>query len=360
MNNRLEQVRGKLIADKLDALLISSAENRRYLSGFTGTAGYLVITQNQAMLYTDFRYIEQSAQQAPDFQVVRMTGGYEWLPEFATEQGIRRIGFEASNLSYSIYKSFSDAFSKFKGKNELELLPTLNIVEPLRALKDANELALITEAVNIADGAFLDVSSTIEIGETERSIAWRLEQAMRMKGAEAISFESIVAVGPNAALPHHRADDTPVIPGVPIVMDFGARYEGYCSDMTRTIYLGKPDKTFRTVYDTVLGAQLAATVAIQEGLTCHEADGIARSIIDSAGHGEQFGHSLGHGIGLAVHEEPRVGPKIDWPLKNNTVFTIEPGIYIPGWGGVRIEDTVVMENGTVRSLTQSHKNENPR
>ena len=360
MKMRLEKVRGKLEEAGLDALLVSTPENRRYLSGFTGSAGYLVITKDAAVLATDFRYIEQGGQQAPEFRVLRISGAFKWLPELTTELGVRRVGFEAANLSVSTYKTITDAFKEADQGNGVEITATSGLVEPLRALKDAEELELITRAVDIADEAFLEVSSTIEVGETERSVAWRLEKAMRERGAEAISFESIVAAGPNAALPHHRADDTPITAGVPVVLDFGARYEGYCSDMTRTICLGEPDETFRVIYDTVLGAQLTASATIREGMTAGEADGIARSIIEKAGHGEEFGHSLGHGIGLAVHEEPRVGPNAEWPLQDDTVFTIEPGIYIPGWGGVRIEDTVIMENGSVRSLTKSHKRENPR
>lgn len=240
------------------------------------------------------------------------------------------------------------------------MISTSQFIDPLRMIKEPEELALISRAMEISDHAFQVVTPLIEVGDTERSVAWKMEMVMREGGAEALAFETIVASGPNAAKPHHHPSDRQICSGEPIVIDFGARYEGYNSDMTRTICLGEPDETFRIVYDTVLAAQLTASATVLPTMTSGEADGIAREIIEQAGYGEQFGHSLGHGIGLAVHEYPRVGPRSDDPLADGTVFTIEPGIYIPGWGGVRIEDTVIMEDGKVRSLTTSHKNENPK
>ncbi|MBI4336831.1 MAG: aminopeptidase P family protein [Chloroflexi bacterium] len=214
--------------------------------------------------------------------------------------------------------------------------------------------------MEIADQAFQQVASAIQVGETERSVAWRLEKAMRELGAEGLSFDIIVAAGPNAALPHHHPSERPIGAGEPVVIDFGSRYEGYCSDTTRTICLGPADDTFRKVYDIVLGAQLTAIATVQAGMTAGQADSIARDIIKQAGYGDNFGHSLGHGIGLAVHEYPRVGPKAEAALEEGMVFTIEPGIYVPGWGGVRIEDTVVLEKGKVRSLNTSSKSERVR
>ena len=240
------------------------------------------------------------------------------------------------------------------------MVSTSTFIDPLRMVKEPEELALITRAMEISDHAFQVVTPTIEVGDTEKSVAWKMEVVMREAGAEALAFETIVASGPNSAKPHHHPSDRQIKSGEPIVIDFGARYEGYNSDMTRTICLGEPDETFRIVYDTVLAAQMTASATVLPTMTSGEADGIAREIIEHAGYGEQFGHSLGHGIGLAVHEYPRVGPRSDDPLVDGTVFTIEPGIYIPGWGGVRIEDTVIMEGGSVRSLTTSHKHENPR
>ena len=359
MNTRVSRLREKMAEAEFDAYFVSTPENRRYLSGFTGSAGYLIITAHDAVLATDFRYVEQGGRQSPDFRVHRISGGPQWLPELMKELGAKRIGFEAGNLTVATYQRITKSFGE-AGLDDVAFTATDGLVEPLRVVKDADELALLTKAMECADYAFRTVAPTIEVGETERAVAWRLEMAMREAGADGPSFDTIVAAGPNAALPHHRPSGHPIGAGEPVVMDFGAIYQGYCSDMTRTICLGPADQTFREVYDTVLGAQLTASATVEEGMTSGAADGIARSIIEEAGYGDKFGHSLGHGIGLAVHEDPRVGPNADDLLLDQVVFTIEPGIYIPGWGGVRIEDTVVMDGGRVRSLTTSHKSEDPR
>jgi Xaa-Pro aminopeptidase len=352
---RLEGIRERL--KDLDALFVSSPENRRWLSGFSGSAGYLVITRDAAVLATDFRYVEQAGQQAPDYRVHRIGGGMDWARDLLAELGAARVGFESADLTYATYRSVTEALAATAA---VSFVPTTGVVEPLRMVKDDDEVALISRAVDLADLAFLAVAPTIEVGETEESVAWRLDRTMREAGAEAVSFETIVAAGPNAAKPHHRPSDRPIQAGEPVVIDMGARYQGYCSDMTRTICLGAPDETFRVVYDTVLGAQLTAIATVNPGMNSGEADAVARDIIHQAGYGDQFGHSLGHGIGLAVHEHPRVGPRGDDPMADGTVFTIEPGIYIPGWGGVRIEDTVIMEGGAVRTLNRAHKREDPR
>ena len=360
MKNRLERLREKFFTLELDAFFVSSPENRRYLSGFTGSAGFLVISRDAAVLATDFRYTEQAGLQAPDFRIDRISGGLSWAPELFKELGVKRVGFEAGHMTVALHSAIVNAIKEVEGGDGISLLATSQFIDPLRAIKDPDELALVTRAMEIADHAFAVVSPTIEVGDTEESVAWRLEWAMREAGAEALAFDTIVASGPNAAKPHHHPTERRIGAGEPVVMDFGARYMGYNSDMTRTICLGEPDEMFRVVYDTVLNAQLTASVTVTPEMNSGECDGIARDIIDKAGYGERFGHSLGHGIGLAVHEYPRVSPRTDDPLVDGTIFTIEPGIYIPGWGGVRIEDTVVMENGKVRSLTTSHKHENPK
>lgn len=359
VEHRLQKARPRLQELGLDALLISSPENRRYLSGFTGSAGYLLVTEKEAVLATDFRYVEQGGRQAPNFRVHRIGSGAQWFPHLLAELGTKRIGFEGEYLTVGTFNTFKDALREASLNGAIELVPTSNLVDVLRAGKDQEELALITRAVELGDAAFDEVVDTIKVGDTEREIAWRLERVMREAGAESVSFDIIVASGPNAALPHHRPSDRRIQAGEPLVIDMGARYQGYCSDMTRTLCLGPADETFRRVYDTVLGAQLTAMNTIQAGMRCGEADALARDIIEKAGHGEHFGHSLGHGIGLAVHEYPRVGPRVEVVLEDGMVFTVEPGIYVTGWGGVRIEDTVVLENGRVRSLSKAHKWENP-
>ncbi len=356
--NRIDRLRAKLVDRGLDGLLVSDPDNRRYLSGFTGSAGYLLITHDSALLATDFRYTEQASKQAPHFEISRISKA-DWLASLLTELDIPKLGFESSNVTVAAYTNLKETLANSTAKNRVHLTPTVDLIEPLRAVKSPDELALITKAVEIADQAYEEVSRTIEIGDTEETVAWRLELAMRERGAEAIAFDTIVAAGPNGAMAHHRADQTPILKGQPVVMDFGARYQGYCSDITRTICLGEPDEQFRKVYDTVLGAQLAASATVESGMTGEQADKLARNIIETAGHGEQFGHSLGHGIGLAVHEDPRVGPRATNVLENGTIFTVEPGIYIPGWGGVRIEDIVVMEDGRARTLTMANKHDTP-
>lgn len=357
MSVKLDKLRQKFTEDDLglDAILISSPENRRYMSGFTGSAGWLLISRHDATLATDFRYVEQATQQSPDFRIHRTAPGLGWFPEWTAEQGVKRIGFESDDVTISLHNAFRKAADESETTNHPELVPTSGIVEQLRVYKDADELALLAKAIEIADEALDEVGPRIEPGVTEEAVAWELEKAMRERGAEMISFDTIVGAGANGALPHHRAADTVIKRNDAIVIDMGAKYEGYCSDLTRTIFVGEPDAKFRRIYDIVLQAQLAAEERVRAGMTGEEADAIARDIIADAGHAADFGHSLGHGVGLAVHEFPRVGPRAEDVLQDGMVFTIEPGIYLPGWGGVRIEDIVVMENGRARVISKAKK-----
>jgi Xaa-Pro aminopeptidase len=355
MKTRVDKLRAKMSELGVDAFVVTTPENRRYLSGFTGSAGTLFITQQRQIIVTDFRYVEQSAQQSPDFHLVQLKRGVSWLPDVLKETGAKKLAYEAENLTMASFDRWRKMLQEAKVDSEITWQSTADVVDQVRAVKDVGELKLIARACEISDLAFETVAPTIEPGETESSIAWRLEKVMRESGAEALSFDTIVASGPNAALPHHRAGERQVREGEPIVIDFGARYEGYCADMTRTICVGRPTDQFRQIYDIVLGAQLTVTATLKAGMTGADADKIARDIIEKAGHGDKFGHSLGHGIGLAVHEFPRVGPGANDILVDNMPFTNEPGIYIPGWGGVRIEDTMVMENGRPKALSRAHK-----
>ncbi|MBM3944150.1 MAG: aminopeptidase P family protein [SAR202 cluster bacterium] len=354
MSTRLKNLRAALSKNELDAMLVSTPENRRYVSGFTGSWGYLFITAKGAVLATDFRYVEQAGKQAPDFTVQRIGGSADWLVNLASELGARRIGFESGNMTVATHATYAKSFEKAGGIKR-ELVSTSGIVEKLRAYKDANELKLIERACDITDGAIEQVRKAIKPGMTEAQVAWDLEKAMRERGAEGLSFDIIVGAGPNGAMAHHRAGDTVIKKGEPIVIDMGCMYKGYASDLTRTLFIGKPDAKFRKVYDTVLEAQLKAEDEVRAGMTGEQADAIARKIIEAAGHGDDFGHSLGHGVGLEVHENPRVGPKSDDVLEDSMVFTIEPGIYLSGWGGVRIEDMGVLENGRARILNTASK-----
>lgn len=354
-NIKLKKLRQKFQENGLDAMLVSSADNRRYMSGFTGSAGYLLISRKEAVLATDFRYTEQAGNQAPDFRIHRTAAGLDWFPEWTADQNVNRIGFESQDLTVSLYESFKKAAQDAEKTNMPELISTSGLIEEIRTVKDADEIRLLTRAVEIADEALDEVAAIVKPGMTEEAIAWELEKAMRVRGAEMISFDTIVGAGPNGALPHHRADETVVKDGDAIVIDMGAKYEGYCSDLTRTIFVGEPDEKFREIYNIVLKAQLAAEEQVRAGMTGEEVDAIAREVIAEAGYGDNFGHSLGHGVGLAVHEYPRVGPRAKDVLEDNMVFTIEPGIYLSGWGGVRIEDIVVLENGRARVISKAHK-----
>jgi Xaa-Pro aminopeptidase len=354
MNRRVLNLRRLFVKNKIDAIFISQEQDRRYLSGFDGSAGYLFITPGKAVLATDFRYTEQAALEAPDFEILRIGSNLDdWFPGLVGDSGAKRLGFESSDVTYDFHLRLQQALKK-KGV-PTRLVPTSGLVDSLRAVKELREIGLIRRASAITDAAFNAVSAGIKAGVTELEIAWALEKSMRENGSQALPFEIIVASGPNAALPHHKPTDRAVRDGEPVVIDMGAKVAGYASDLSRTVCAGRPDAQFKKVYNTVLEAQLAAISRIREGMTGHEADKIARDIIKKAGCGEAFGHSLGHGVGLAEHESPRLGPNSRDVLSNGMVFTVEPGIYLPGWGGVRIEDTVVMEKGRVKLITDAIK-----
>ena len=351
---RLSGLRSKIYGNELDGILISNPENRRYLSGFTGSAGYLIISRHDAVLATDFRYVEQANSQT-DFRIEKMTSDSNWFTKTISNESIGRLGFESDDITVSILSSFEKEIEKMDSSKRPTLVPTSGIVNRLRAVKDKDELDLVKKAVEISDRAFDTVAPGICPGKTEKQVAWELEKAMREFGADAISFDIIVGSGPNGARPHHRAGNRQIKEGDPIVIDMGANYEGYCSDLSRTIFVGEPDDKFRFVYSTVLKAQLFAEENVKVGMTGEQVDHLARKIIDDSGNAENFGHSLGHGIGLAVHEFPTVGPRGNDQIEDGMIFTIEPGIYLPGWGGVRIEDMVIMENGSARILSEANK-----
>lgn len=356
MNSRLEALRARFESSEIDGILIGSDENRRYISGFNGTAGNLIITADAAVLATDFRYIEQAPKQAPDFRVIRVAGGgSDWLTNLLKELGVRRLGFESQQMTVATHDRLSKSLAGAGNGDGVDLIPTAGLVEELRSVKDEGEIALLQRAIDIADQAFEEVSRIVKAGMTESEVAWLLERTMRELGADSVSFETIVATGPNAALPHHRADDTPILEGQPLLIDMGARYQGYCSDLSRTFCLGREEDPFREVYSTVLRAQQTAIENVRTGMTAGEADALARAVIEEAGYGDTFGHSTGHGVGLDIHERPGVGPNSPVVLEDGMPFTIEPGIYISGWGGVRIEDIVVLENGRARQLSHAPK-----
>jgi Xaa-Pro aminopeptidase len=358
MTDRLGKLRSQLAAKGLDGLIVSQAENRRYLSGFTGSAGFLLISQQKAILATDFRYVEQAQAQAPGFEVVQIQGEIaKWLPQLTTELDAQKLGFEGKSISFSTYKELTDALSDAKRK--ISLTSTDGMAESLRAVKDRDELELIEKAAALADAALEYIIPRIKPDVSEKEIAWEIESFLRRNGSEPVPFELIVASGPDSAMPHARPTDRAIREGEPVVIDIGATVEGYTSDITRTICLGSGDSMYNKVYDIVLGAQLTAMATLQAGMTGEQVDRLARTVIEQAGYKDAFGHGLGHGVGLATHEEPRLGTSSTDVLAEGMVFTIEPGIYISGWGGVRIEDMVVLEEGKVRTITKARKTWRP-
>lgn len=356
---RLQRLRQQLAEKGLNAILLTQSENCRYISGFTGSSGpaaTLLISQDSAVLATDFIHFEQARQEAPDFDVVAVTNSSQRFTQLLSSNGrLGKVGFEANVVSVAEFRRLSEEADRAR----VELVPTEETLDCIRAVKDEDEISCIMRAAFIADTAINHIAGEIHPGVTEKQAAWEIEKYIRENGSESIPFDIIVASGPNAALPHAKPTDRPISDGEPIIFDIGARWKGYCSDLSRTFCLGAGGKRFQDVYDIVLRAQTAALDSIKAGMTGAQADGIAREVIDRAGYKDAFGHGLGHGVGLAVHERPRVSLNSTDVIQENMVFTVEPGIYIVGWGGVRIEDTVVVRNGKLQPLTKASKNSSP-
>ncbi len=354
IGNRIQKLCQGLGEREIDGILISQPENRRYLSNFDGSAGFLLVTPKNKILVTDFRYTAQAKNQARNYEIFSITNDISnWFPRLVAELDIKRLGFEAGHMSFALHRQLCDILKK--GKSPLKLVPVDGMAESLRAIKEPEEIEFITKAAEITDAAIEYIQDKIQPGMTERQVAWEIEEFMREKESETIPFDIIVASGPNSALPHARPSTKVIRAGEPTMIDIGARIEGYCSDLSRTICLGASDDNFKRLYDIVLGAQLGAMAIIKEGMSGAEADNLSRVIIEEAGYGEAFGHGLGHGVGLAPHEQPRLGPNSSDHLSDGMVFTIEPGIYLDGWGGVRIEDLVAMEKGKVREISKAKK-----
>ena len=354
--DRIVQVRQALPEQELDALLVSVQENRYYLSGFTGedtqfdeSAGVLILSEKQLVLATDSRYELQAQKEAAGFDVVCYKKGLaKELPAIVASLGIRRLGFESVRLSHKNHEDCVKALEE--AGSAVELVPTENIVEDLRKTKSDAEIQATVEALRLAEKAFAQVMEIIRPGMTEKEVAWEMEKSMRELGAQGLSFPVIVASGPNSALPHAIPSDRRLATGEPILIDWGARLHEYCSDTTRSLVLGKPDSLFEKVFHTVVTARDMAIDAIQAGASGKQVDRIAREFIERSGFKDKFGHGLGHGTGLAVHEAPRLSPIKDDQLEPGMIVTVEPGIYLPGWGGVRMENQVVVQEDGARVL----------
>lgn len=356
ISDRLNKLRSKMSGMNLDAILVSSPENRRYFSSFTGSFGNLLITTKDQFLVTDFRYVEQAEMQSSEFSIVRMSGaGFSWILDLLNKNNNINLGFEGNNLTVEQYSNLESILNNSSEHSGVKSVKTTSFLDTIRAVKDSEEIEILKKAIEITDDSFEEVSNSIEPGISEKDMAWQLEKAMRVRGAESLAFDTIVAAGKNGSMAHHRAGDSVISDLDFVVVDMGAKFDGYCADLTRTIFLGERDQKFNEIYEIVLLAQQQATKAVSSGMTGGEIDHIAREVISDSGFGKNFGHGLGHGVGLAVHEYPRVGPGSKDILNTGMVFTIEPGIYIPEWGGIRIEDVVVLDSDQAVVLSRSEK-----
>ncbi|MCG0274970.1 MAG: Xaa-Pro peptidase family protein [Thermosediminibacteraceae bacterium] len=348
---RINRLKQKLIEKGLDAVLVNKPENQYYLTGFDGE-GFLAITTQRSILFTDFRYVEQAKKEAPELEVIELETTippYKKCADELKSMGLNKIAVESHYLtvkSYNELKSFLDG---------IEIVSTENIIEELRTTKDETELELIKKAQEITDKAFLHILDYIRPGVTEKDLALEIEYFVKKNGADGLAFETIVVSGPRSSLPHGKPTFRKLQAGDFITIDFGAKFNHYCSDMTRTVFLGKPDKEKEKIYNIVLEAQKRALDYIKAGVSGKDVDREARDFIEKMGFGENFGHALGHGVGLEIHEAPRLSKKGDNNLMPGMVVTVEPGIYIEDYGGVRIEDLVVVTEEGHINLTKSSK-----
>ncbi|SEP78578.1 Xaa-Pro aminopeptidase [Ignavigranum ruoffiae] len=346
---RIEKVREYLAKEQLDGIWVSNSKNLRYLANFTGSAGEVIITADKAYFITDFRYTEQAGQQAKGFEIVIHKGDlYQSLADIMTKDGIKKLAIEADELSLSLYRKVADIFPA-------ELIETQNVIENIRLIKDEAELEILKEACKITDEAFDHILTFIKPGVSEIAVANELEHFLKGKGAEGMSFDTIVASGVRSAMPHGVASEKLIEQGDMVTLDFGCYYKGYSSDITRTIAVGEVDPKLKEIYQIVLDAHLKVIAEAKAGMTGKEIDAIARDYITEKGYGEYFGHSTGHGLGLDVHEQPTVSVRGENVILENMVITDEPGIYIAGLGGVRIEDDLIIHKDGVESINRSAK-----
>lgn len=351
-SNRLEIFRRKFLDRNLDAFLVSVPENRYYLSGFeeedlqlTESSGCLLITETSEYLLTDPRYEEAAKEAVPDFNIAIYTAGLaQILPELFSELNVTRLGAEAHFLTAKRFREIEEALARVKPSGRV--VPAEDIVEQMRIIKDDAEVERIRDSIRLTEKAVQAVWNSLSPGKTEKEMAWLIEKTIREGGGQAVSFPPIVAGGPNAALPHAVPRERKIGSGESVILDLGSKLNSYCSDMTRTWFAGEPDPKLREIYKIVREAQLAAQSAIRAGRDTVEIDSVARNLIRDAGYGDYFGHGLGHGVGLAVHERPSLRRIDPTPLETNMIVTVEPGIYLPGHGGVRLENMVrVTETG---------------
>jgi Xaa-Pro aminopeptidase len=348
-DERLEKIRAKMQAESVEGFLVTSMTNWRYVSGFTGDAGCLLVTLGDAFLLTDSRYIEQAQDQCPEFSVRMISNEEDVLKGLLQFEGVKRLAFEKRHTTYEEWEKLRERCS------DVELTGVAGWVEEQRMVKTADEISLIAKAQEIADDAFALLFQSIRRGAKEIDLALELEFTMRKMGAESVSFPIIAVSGERSSLPHGTPTSRTLRDGDFVTFDFGATYQGYHSDETRTFVIGNLDKKHEEVYGIVLEAQEAALATVKPGALAKDVDLAGRKVIEDAGYGQYFGHSIGHGVGLSVHEGPSVSRKSETVLAPGMVITVEPGIYIPGFGGVRIEELVVVTDDGMRVLTTSPK-----
>lgn len=358
MNSRIEKLRAELDELKLDALIVSRNEDQRYLGGFSGHADYdsvMLISKNDLRVVTDSRYWQSAEQNAPLFKLMKIKRGEydigDALCDFAAENNVHTLGFEPQHVNVARYNEWKKAARKAN----VRFKPTEDLIKNLRAVKDEGEIERIRRAVQLTDAAFSNFLTQVRPGMSEKQGAWIIESYFREHGGDGNAFAPIVASGPNAASPHAEPTDRAIQVGEPLTIDIGANVDGYNADMTRTITLGHATEKFLEIYAIVLKAQTTVEKKGHVGMKGKQIDALARRVIDKAGYGENFGHGLGHGVGRVIHEFPRAGTIYKDVMQPNMVLTVEPGIYIPGWGGVRIEDMVVFHENGLEILTQSTK-----
>lgn len=362
MISKLNKLSDIISSKNLDGVILTDGYNIDYLSGYKGHTGVVLILNKDYFILTDSRYTEQAEKEAKEFKCIDIgiEGYSKTIKKILQEKYVIsndanktniNIGFEDKNIAYSQYKAFTEAFGEM-----VTLIELGDEINMLRRIKSDEEVDLIAKAEAIGDEAFNHIINFMEVGMTEKQVALELEYAMKNLGADGLSFDTIVASGSNSSMPHAVPTDKIIEDGDFVTLDFGCIYKGYCSDMTRTVYMGDElTEKQLDVYTTVLNAQKAALKAIKPGMVCSDIDKIAREYIAQAGYGEYFGHGLGHGVGLYIHEEPRFSPKCDTVLEPGMVLSVEPGIYIPGEFGVRIEDLIVVTEEGYANLAKSPK-----
>ncbi|KFM99200.1 aminopeptidase P family protein [Bacillus clarus] len=349
MTLRINNIQKQLQKYEIDGLLITKKENRQYTTGFTGSAGVTLISGTKAVFITDFRYVDQAKNEIKEAEIVMHKGNIEQeIANQVVRLNIKKLGLEENNMTLQQYK-------KLQKYVKAEMIPVCEIIENIRTIKDESEIETIKIAANIADEAFHHILQFLKPGICETDVRDELEFFMRKKGATSSSFQIIVASGVRSSLPHGVATNKMIEQGDIVTLDFGALYNGYCSDLTRTVAIGEPSKEFKKIYNIVLEALKRGTEAIKPGETAKSIDDITRNYITEHGYGQYFGHSTGHGLGLEIHEPLRLSQESTATLQEGMIVTVEPGIYIPNWGGCRIEDDIIITKDGHEVITKANR-----